>query len=249
MKYLSLFTLFTLSSLALSAPSTLATRETEKKATDRLLFKASMKEFQAARKAKNPSSLDWSSDGCSKSPDHPGFNFLPSCQRHDFGYRNYKDQKRFSKKNKNKIDKNFRDDLYNSCKKEDSKHDAKSCKEIADIYYWAVSHFATKKREMLEGMDGGLEKRDEGDIFDDEDDEGDILGDEDDELEKRDEGDILDDEDEIEGSDDELEKRDEGEILDDGDDGDDELEKRNEGEILDADDDDDDDESDGEDDE
>ncbi|KAK2758890.1 hypothetical protein FQN53_008168 [Emmonsiellopsis sp. PD_33] len=223
MKYLSLFTLFTLSSLAFSAPSTLATRETEKKATDRLLFKASMKEFQAARKAKNPSSLDWSSDGCSKSPDHPGFNFLPSCQRHDFGYRNYKDQKRFSKKNKNKIDKNFRDDLYNSCKKEDSKHDAKSCKEIADIYYWAVSHFATKKREMLEGMDSGLEKRDEGDI--------------------------LDDEDEIEGSDDELEKRDEGEILDDGDDGDDELEKRNEGEILDADDDDDDDESDGEDDE
>ncbi|KAK2796797.1 hypothetical protein FQN51_009021 [Onygenales sp. PD_10] len=231
MKYLSLFTLFTLSSLALSAPSTLATRETEKKATDRLLFKASMKEFQAARKAKNPSSLDWSSDGCSKSPDHPGFNFLPSCQRHDFGYRNYKDQKRFSKKNKNKIDKNFRDDLYNSCKKEDSKHDAKSCKEIADIYYWAVSHFATKKREMLEGMDSGLEKRDEGDIFDDE-------------------GDILDDEDEIEGSDDELEKRDEGEILDDEDDGDDELEKRDEGEILDADDDDDDDdESDGEDDE
>lgn len=32
---------------------------------------------------------NWSNDGCSNSPDYPlGLNFKPSCNHHDFGYRN-----------------------------------------------------------------------------------------------------------------------------------------------------------------
>lgn len=50
---------------------------------------SSMATFLAAKKA-GGQGLDWNDDGCSNSPDAPGgFNFKPSCQRHDFGYRNY----------------------------------------------------------------------------------------------------------------------------------------------------------------
>ena len=71
----SLFTAVGFASLALAAPATLATRETDIEATDRLLFDRSMSEFQAARSAQIPASLDWSSNGCTSSPDNPlGFD-------------------------------------------------------------------------------------------------------------------------------------------------------------------------------
>jgi Prokaryotic phospholipase A2 len=51
--------------------------------------------------------LDWTSDGCSDSPDKPlGFNFVPGCYRHDFGYRNYKKQGRFNETTRKTIDDN-----------------------------------------------------------------------------------------------------------------------------------------------
>lgn len=47
--------------------------------TDRLLYSTSMPAFLTAKRNKNPGNLDWSDDGCSKSPDKPsGFNFLDS---------------------------------------------------------------------------------------------------------------------------------------------------------------------------
>jgi hypothetical protein len=60
--------------------------------------------------------LDWSSDGCSPFPTledlvriFVGIFFETArmwkgCERHDFGYRNYKEQSRFSRSTKHKID-------------------------------------------------------------------------------------------------------------------------------------------------
>jgi hypothetical protein len=113
--------------------------------TDIILFKFSMKEFLDAKAYGDPSFL-WSSDGCSKAPDKPqGFNFLPGCYRHDFGYRNYKKQGRFSEANRAKIDQNLKDDLYDVCAKY---HGLKSflgveCRRIADLYFEAVRAFGS----------------------------------------------------------------------------------------------------------
>ena len=86
-------------------------RQDANAATDQLLFGMSLDEFISRRNAHNPGNLDWSSDGCSDSPDNPfGFPFLPACERHDFGYRNYKNQGRFSSDNKLRIDDNFRNE-------------------------------------------------------------------------------------------------------------------------------------------
>ncbi|KAF5865966.1 hypothetical protein ETB97_001544 [Aspergillus alliaceus] len=136
------------------------------KATDNLIFKVSMKTFQKARKAKNPSKCNWSSDNCSKSPDKPdGYNFIPSCQRHDFGYRNTKKQKRFTKAMKKRIDDNFKKDLYKYCSQFSgwSSWKGVECRRLADIYYAAVRKFG-KRDEELEfdpEVEVELEKRDD----------------------------------------------------------------------------------------
>ena len=66
--------------------------------TDDYLFTKTLSQFKTIRtQAPYSGQLDWSSDGCSYSPDNPfGFKFLPACHRHDFGYRNYKRQSRFT---------------------------------------------------------------------------------------------------------------------------------------------------------
>lgn len=99
-------------------------------ATDELLFSISLPAFIARRDALDPPGLDWSSNSCTSSPDNPfGFPFdresrtriathhlilttltLAACKRHDFGYRNYKAQSRFSDANKLRIDDNFLDE-------------------------------------------------------------------------------------------------------------------------------------------
>jgi hypothetical protein len=64
-----------LASLALAAPSNLIARESANEVTERLLFKSTMAQFQSARAAQDPNTLDWTSNGCSSSPDNPlGFN-------------------------------------------------------------------------------------------------------------------------------------------------------------------------------
>lgn len=124
-------------------------RQNLEAATDALLFDDTMAEFQSARNSQNPSGLDWISDNCSNSPDNPlGFQFTPSCQRHDFGYRNYKKQKRFTGANKAEIDLNFKDDLYDECAKYGDDQD--TCEDTADVYYDAVRLFGKRKREAIE---------------------------------------------------------------------------------------------------
>ena len=81
---------------------------TKMTATDNLLFSSSLATFLTKRDSKNPSYLIWTSDGCTDSPDNPfTWDFYKACYRHDFGYRNYKDQKRFTTTNKDQIDAKF----------------------------------------------------------------------------------------------------------------------------------------------
>lgn len=71
-----------------------------------------------------------------------------ACHRHDFGYRNYKRQCRFTKLGKERIDKNFKKDMYFQC----GKHKATKglCKLIARLYYKAVKHWG--KRNASENL-------------------------------------------------------------------------------------------------
>jgi hypothetical protein len=105
--------------------------------TDQYLFSTGLNSFQTVR-AQQPyaSQLDWSSDGCSSSPDNPfGFNFVKACYRHDFGYRNYKKQSRFNETTRLSIDNNFKTDLYVIC------NGNWACNRTADVYYAAVRQF------------------------------------------------------------------------------------------------------------
>lgn len=75
------FTLFTtilgLTSLGLSAPTDNFERQTSlQTTTDSYVFSISISQFISNRNAKRgPAELDWSSDGCSSSPDNPfGFD-------------------------------------------------------------------------------------------------------------------------------------------------------------------------------
>ncbi|EEY16326.1 secretory phospholipase A2 [Verticillium alfalfae VaMs.102] len=85
-------------------------------AVDRLIFKTTIPVFLKARKAKDPKRCRWDSDGCTSAPDRPAmFNFKPACQRHDFGYRNTKAQRRYTSAMKKRIDDQFKKDLYKYC--------------------------------------------------------------------------------------------------------------------------------------
>lgn len=97
---------------ALAAPVDLSLpTESLEEITDRYLFFTPSPAFDYFREQQNPKTLDWSSDGCSHAPDNPfGFPFLPACQRHDFGYRNYKAQNRFDKVSRLRIDINFKEE-------------------------------------------------------------------------------------------------------------------------------------------
>jgi hypothetical protein len=128
-------------------PPAIGANADPKDITDTLLFHTPMPAFLAARNSKLYAHLlDWSSDGCSASPDHPlGFNFLDGCFRHDFGYRNYKRQGRFTEYTRMQIDTNLKEDLYSEC---NAMHghafDAVKrieCHAIADTYYKFVRWF------------------------------------------------------------------------------------------------------------
>ncbi|KAK5989644.1 Secretory phospholipase A2 [Cladobotryum mycophilum] len=112
--------------------------------TDQLLFGMSLPAFLKRRTAQDPPVLDWTSDGCTDSPDNPfGFPYVPACYRHDFGYQNFRKQTRFTQSGKLKIDNNFKTDLYYQCDSAEV-HATSSCKALADVYYAAVRAFGGK---------------------------------------------------------------------------------------------------------
>ncbi|WP_326549570.1 phospholipase [Micromonospora sp. NBC_01813] len=84
--------------------------------------------------------FDWSTDYCSSSPDNPlGFSFQLSCQRHDFGYRNYRAAGQFSA-NKARVDNAFYEDLKRVCATYNSVV-RPACLSLAWTYYQAVKIF------------------------------------------------------------------------------------------------------------
>ncbi|VUC28518.1 unnamed protein product [Clonostachys rosea] len=133
---------FALTTTVLAAPTDgegLVARQND--VTDQILFSISLPAFTTRRNAKNPPTLDWSSDNCSWSPDNPlGFPFEPACNRHDFGYRNYKKQTRFTTANKLKIDDNF--------KKENQRLKA-VCEALANVYYEVVRRVGKQAASSL----------------------------------------------------------------------------------------------------
>jgi len=77
--------------------------------TDNYLFSLTLPQFTSKRNARDPATLDWSTDGCTSSPDNPlGFPFIPACHRHDFGYHNFRIQKRFTESGKLRVDDQFK---------------------------------------------------------------------------------------------------------------------------------------------
>lgn len=73
---------------------------------------------------------------------------INSCYRHDFGYRNFKKQSRFTDANKARIDSNFKTDMFNQCKSENFQD---ACEATATVYYEAVKAFGKKRAvEILE---------------------------------------------------------------------------------------------------
>lgn len=95
--------------LALPTEGGLEQRQSVNTLTDQILFSTTLPAFETRRNARNPPNLDWSSDGCTSSPDNPfGFPFVPACHRHDFGYNNYRIQGRFTQSGKLSIDNNFK---------------------------------------------------------------------------------------------------------------------------------------------
>ncbi|CAP65627.1 uncharacterized protein PODANS_6_11160 [Podospora anserina S mat+] len=129
--------------------SGIASRQTAVATTDNYIFTLTLPQFTVRRNNRNPASLDWSSDGCSNSPDNPfGFPFTPACHRHDFGYRNYKKQSRFTDANRKRIDDKFKVDLLYQCS---SNGHGAVCRALADVYHAAVRAFggsgASKREE------------------------------------------------------------------------------------------------------
>ncbi|KAK4149633.1 prokaryotic phospholipase A2-domain-containing protein [Chaetomidium leptoderma] len=143
MKFLASIVCLASSVLALPAPSeadsSLVQRQTASQITDQYLYSITLPAFTSRRNARDPATLDWNSDGCTSSPDNPfGFPFVPACHRHDFGYRNYKAQSRFTAAGKLNVDNNFKTDLYYQCRSSSVKG---VCEALAEVYYAAVRAF------------------------------------------------------------------------------------------------------------
>ncbi|KAF3932970.1 hypothetical protein ABW20_dc0103416 [Dactylellina cionopaga] len=112
-------------SRAVAAPS--CTLDIECK-TNSEIFSITLSDFinNYRNKGKNSPPLVYDSDGCSVpqevadffhiDKDYPyGYDFLNVCYRHDFGYRNFKLQNRFTEPNREKLDLKFKDDLLAQC--------------------------------------------------------------------------------------------------------------------------------------
>ncbi|MFD8384997.1 phospholipase [Streptomyces sp. NPDC059679] len=97
--------------------------------------------WQRSLQGKNPYRFDWSTDYCSGSPDKPGgFNFKGPCQRHDFGYRNYKKLNAFTGAHKERIDLAFLQDMRRICAIQPGFYESQrvGCRRTANTYYNTV---------------------------------------------------------------------------------------------------------------
>ena len=119
----------------------------DKGVTDRLLF-GGMSEFLQAHEALiGNGALRWDSDGCSvpiasepRRSQPRGYDFRNACLRHDFGLHNYDGQKRLDETSFQRINDNFKNDMYSVCNGYKGWQSWKGveCRRIADVYTKAV---------------------------------------------------------------------------------------------------------------
>lgn len=118
------------------------------KNTDWLVWHAPLANFHKHRELDSPDCFDWTSDGCTSSPNHLfGFNFVDACQRHDFAYRNLGKQGRLTSETRQEADKNFLDDLKMICMK--ASHGRRPlCTLTRVIYFSGVRLFGSPDKAM-----------------------------------------------------------------------------------------------------
>ncbi|KAF1834735.1 hypothetical protein BDW02DRAFT_497598 [Decorospora gaudefroyi] len=124
--------------------------------TEKYLFNITLSEFIANREARTgPSELIWASDQCTDAPENPfGFDFTRACYRHDFGYRNFQKQNRWTVSNKARIDSNFKKDMFKLCQDETFQD---ACEGTAILYYEAVRVWAKEGRRAVEQGRGAVD--------------------------------------------------------------------------------------------
>ncbi|KAI5854687.1 prokaryotic phospholipase A2-domain-containing protein [Tricharina praecox] len=139
--------------------TTTSSTSTLEATTDRLIFSTPLATFLTSKTTLSTTTttpsetFDWSTDGCS-SPlkSNGGFNFVDSCTRHDFGYRNYKLQGRFSEAARKRIDGVFRQDLEDECRKLGFMRFLR-CQRLAEVYYTSVRRFGDVETEGVQGLE------------------------------------------------------------------------------------------------
>jgi len=119
--------------------------------TDSLLFDVSMSDFQQRHdEREHDDILNWTNDECSNSPDNAFWgDFRPACERHDFGYRNYHDQHRFTEATRHRIDDNFLADANQICEDRYNSQAEDQCRWFADRYHNAIRAFGGNWAEHL----------------------------------------------------------------------------------------------------
>lgn len=123
-------------STAGAMPAAAAPEPDPRRTTDRLLFATDLPGFLAVRDSADRPELAWESDGCTYAPDRPfGYRVLEACYRHDFGYRNYRLQERFTEATRRRIDQLFLADMNLICGRD------LLCRGTAQVYYRAVRRF------------------------------------------------------------------------------------------------------------
>ncbi|KAK7211294.1 hypothetical protein V2G26_018472 [Clonostachys chloroleuca] len=137
---MKLSTVFAFAAGALAMPTSYSSeplKNNETALVDYYIFNLTLPEFLAKREAKDPPSLNWTSDGCTTAPANPfNFDFTPGCQRHDFGYANYRKQGRFNIRGKKRVDEQLLVDLRNQCKKVSHVWSKLGCEGLAEAYFF-----------------------------------------------------------------------------------------------------------------
>lgn len=131
-------------SIVTAAPAGALTVPEKQQVLYRELASVSVFNSMYATRTTSPNNeFNWTTDLCSWSPDNPfGFNFSSACRRHDFNYRNFKDNSIWNTTNKGQIDTVFYNDMKAICVPYSWFKEA-SCKGLAGTYYNAVRSFGT----------------------------------------------------------------------------------------------------------